>query len=278
MKVVNRLPSIISRVPKRRVFLSSIHNKPIFQFNGVNFLFPFSKNSFFLTNSFPSSPSSPSFPSSSFSFFSQTMKFHNSLRLWQEEKPQTSNDNKTTEQKQEQTPQEGASQQPSPLEVKEKRIKELEVQIEELKKNLTYSYAERENIRRIGEENARKNKDFGIQSFAKSLLSVHDNLNRALSSLSPEKIETAELKTLYEGIQITHRELAKVFKEHGIEEFTPKVGDKFDPNSMNALLEVPDPSKDSGLVALVMKSGFNLKERVLRAADVGVTKGAPKNQ
>lgn len=182
------------------------------------------------------------------------------------------------QQQKEQKDQAKEQQHKTQVEEFQKKIKSLEEQIEELKTNLKYSYAERENMRRIGEENARKNRDYGIQSFAKALLNVNDNFSRALSNLKQEHVTTPEFKMFFEGIQMTQKELLKVFKDNGVEEFSPKVGDKFDPNNMNAMLEVPDPTKESQSVAFVIKSGFMLKDRVLRAADVGVTKGGPVRQ
>lgn len=203
-----------------------------------------------------------------------TSKFHNSALTLQEKKEEA---------KQQQAPEankqgeQGKKEETQPnQDAKDKKIKELEQSIEELKTNLKYSYAERENIRRMGEENARKNREYGIQGFSKSLISVHDNLSRALQSLKPEQLEANnDLKNFQEGVQLTFRELNKIFKENGIEEHIPQAGTPFDPYTMQALLEVPDPSKDSGSVAFVMKNGFLLKDRTLRAADVAITKGGP---
>jgi len=162
---------------------------------------------------------------------------------------------------------EGAKQDP-----KDVKIKELEAEVAELKTKLTYSYAERENIRRIARDDVIKEKEYGISNFAKHMLDVADNLSRCLQNVpKDELLENKGLKTLFEGVELTERELMKTFKKNGIEKFEPS-NEKFDPNRMNALTQFPIEGKEPGTVAAVLKSGFFLKDRVLRPADVAVVK------
>ena len=78
-----------------------------------------------------------------------------------------------------------------------------------------------------------------------------------------------------EGVELTERELLKVFEKHGVKRFSP-LGQKFDPNVHQAMFEVPDPTSPAGTVVQVMQAGFMIGDRVLRPAMVGVAKGGPK--
>ncbi|PRP88941.1 hypothetical protein PROFUN_00409 [Planoprotostelium fungivorum] len=156
------------------------------------------------------------------------------------------------------------------------QLKDLEIQIEELKGKLLFSLAERENVRNRMKKEVDNAKLFGISSFAKDLLAVADNLTRCTGAVRKEDLESnPKLQELYEGVYMTQAELNKVFKQHQLEKFEP-LGLKFDPNVMNAVTYFPDPSKEGGSVGVVMKSGYYLHGRVLRAADVGVIK--PQSQ
>jgi len=200
--------------------------------------------------------------------------FHTSISRQNYEKPQTSESNPPNgQQKAESTePKQANGQQKTETPVpdeKDKLIQQLGEQLAEAKKDLTYSLAERENIRRIRDADVARATDFGIQSFAKGLLDVSDNLSRCLQNLPKEIDQTT--KILVEGVEMTEKELTKVFIKNGIEKFDP-VGEKFDPNRMNAITQMADKEKENGSVGLVFKSGFSIKGRVLRPADVAVVK------
>ncbi|RZC89750.1 hypothetical protein C5167_035746 [Papaver somniferum] len=124
------------------------------------------------------------------------------------------------------------------------------------------SYAELENVMQRTKRDAESSKKFAIQSFAKGLLDVADNLGRASSVVKASfaKIDTSEdasgavplLKTLLEGVEMTEKQLAEVFKKHGVEKFDP-MNEQFDPNRHHALFQIPDGSKPAGIVAAVLK-------------------------
>jgi molecular chaperone GrpE len=104
---------------------------------------------------------------------------------------------------------------------------------------------------------------------------VNDILERALESVKPETLETnSDLKNFYEGVQMTEKLLLKAYEQNDIKRFSP-IGQKFDPNLHQALQEVVDPSKETGTVYYVMKAGYQLKDRLLRAASVAVVKADP---
>jgi len=149
----------------------------------------------------------------------------------------------------------------------------LQAEVKALRDQLLRSLAEQENTRTIARKDVDSARNFAIKSFAKSLLEVSDNLQRALGSVDESELETNKaLSNLHEGIKMTNDGLAKAFQSNGVTKYCEEPGDSFDPESMNALMEYPDPSKESGTVGQVIKAGFMLNQRVLRPAEVGVVK------
>lgn len=165
------------------------------------------------------------------------------------------------------------TEEPAAVEQQPSKEEQLEAQVKELKDSLLRSLAEQENTRRIAHRDVEQARQFAIKSFAKSLLEVSDNLERAMAFVASDinKEEEPVLANLYEGIELTEREMIKAFASNGLVKFG-KVGEIFDPNMHEALYEYSDPSKTSGTVGQVMKPGFMLNKRVLRPAEVGVIK------
>ena len=157
------------------------------------------------------------------------------------------------------------------------REQELEKEVKDLKDKLLRSLAEQENTRTIAKRDVASAKSFAVTSFAKSLLDTSDNLSRAMESVPEEyRADTDNhpvLATLYEGIKMTDENLLKAFQKNGLVRYGA-VGDKFDPSEHDALFEYPDPNLEVGTVGQVMKAGFKLNDRVIRAAEVGVIKKA----
>jgi molecular chaperone GrpE len=147
----------------------------------------------------------------------------------------------------------------------------------ELKDRLLRTLAEMENLRRRTEREVADTRQYAVASFARDLLGVADNMQRALDTLSADFRDQADpvVKSHIEGVEITERELIKVMEKHGIRKFEPQ-GQKFDPNLHQAMLEIPDPSVPNGTVVQVMQAGYMIADRVLRPALVGVSKGGPK--
>jgi len=146
------------------------------------------------------------------------------------------------------------------------------------KDRLLRTLAEMENLRKRTEREVSDMRQYGIASFARDVLAVADNMERALEALDAELRETANpaTKTLLDGVELTERELLKVLEKHGVTKFEPKKGDKFDPNLHQAMYELPDPTQPAGTVAQVVQPGYMIGERMLRPALVGVAKGGPK--
>ncbi|MGI9378828.1 MAG: nucleotide exchange factor GrpE [Methyloligellaceae bacterium] len=149
---------------------------------------------------------------------------------------------------------------------------------EKLRDQLLRTVAEMDNLRKRTAKEKSDTTKYAITNFARDVLSVGDNMQRAIQAV-PEDAISADpaLKTLYEGVQMTERELLSVFQRHGIEKIDPK-GEPFDPNLHQATHEVPDPTVNSGLCVQVLQSGYMIGDRVLRPAMVGVSKGGVKLQ
>src|SRR5918995_2008711 len=165
---------------------------------------------------------------------------------------------------------EAAAFQPGP-------IAALEAEKADLKDKLLRALADIENMRRRAEREVADARAYGIANFARDMLTVADNFQRAIDSLPAEAREAAEpaWKALIEGIELTERDMLKALERHGVKRLEPQ-GQKFDPNMHQAMFEVPDPSVPSGTVVQVVQTGYSIGDRVLRPALVGVAKGGPK--
>ncbi|WP_417819696.1 nucleotide exchange factor GrpE [Terasakiella sp.] len=152
-----------------------------------------------------------------------------------------------------------------------KRIAQLEAELEETKGKWLRAVAEEQNIRRRAEREKQDALKYGVTNFAREMVSVADNLRRALESTPDDMKDTDVIK----GVDMTERELQNAFKKAGIKR-VEAAGQPFDHNLHQAMFEVNDPSQPAGLVAQVMQDGYVIHDRLLRPAMVGVTKGGPK--
>jgi len=156
------------------------------------------------------------------------------------------------------------------------RIAELEAEIAKLKNDVLYAKAETENTRRRLEQQAEDRGRYAVANIAKDVLSVADNLRRALDSVPAAAREADEsLAALVTGVEMTERELLTTFERYGIKPVAAQ-GERFDPNFHQAMMEMEDPSQIEGTVVMVMQAGYTLHDRLLRPAMVGVAKGGPK--
>ena len=148
----------------------------------------------------------------------------------------------------------------------------------ESKDRLLRTLAEMENLRKRTEREVNDSRQYAIASFARDILAVADNMDRALEALDADLRDRADssAKALLDGVELTERELIKVLEKHGVTKFEPRKGDRFDANLHQAMYEVPDPTQAAGTVAQVIQSGYMIGERMLRPALVGVAKGGAK--
>jgi molecular chaperone GrpE len=139
----------------------------------------------------------------------------------------------------------------------------------ELKDRLLRALAEAENTRKRGERDRREAELYGGTRLARDLLSVHDNLGRALEAITDDLRATAG--PLIEGLELTQRDLVATFAKHKITRLHPEIGEPFDPKLHQAMFEAPVPGTSKGAIIQVMSSGFLIGERLLRPAQVGVS-------
>lgn len=156
-------------------------------------------------------------------------------------------------------------------------IETLKAEAADLKDRLLRTLAEMENLRRRTEKEVKDARDYAVSGFARDLLSVADNFDRALSAV-PAELRASDVPgatALVEGVELTGRELLKVLEKHGVRKLSPQ-GERFDPNLHQAMFEIPNTEVPSGTVLQVLQDGFAIGGRVLRPALVGVSKGGPK--
>ncbi|PLL14678.1 nucleotide exchange factor GrpE [Tabrizicola sp. TH137] len=148
-------------------------------------------------------------------------------------------------------------------------VEALRAERDELRDRFMRALADAENARKRGERDRREAEQYGGTRLARDLLPVYDNLNRALNAATDE--QKAAAAALFEGVQLTLRELTNVMTRHGVKPITPKVGDMFDPQNHEAMFEAPVPGTKAGQIIQVMTEGFLLHDRLLRPAQVGVS-------
>ena len=156
-------------------------------------------------------------------------------------------------------------------------VEALNAENSQLKDRVLRTLAEMENLRRRTEREVADAKTYGVTSFARDMLSVVDNLARALEHLPAEARANADphLQSMIEGVELTARDLEAALGRHGVKKLEPK-GQKFDPNFHQAIFEAPDETVPAGTVSQVVQSGWTIGDRVLRPAMVGVSRGGPK--
>jgi molecular chaperone GrpE len=160
----------------------------------------------------------------------------------------------------------------SPEVAEHDRVGALETQLAESKAALLYAHAEAQNVRRRAEKETADARTYAATGFARDILTVADNLARALEAIPAELREDEKLKGLITGLDATGRELASVFARHGIVKITT-IGETLDPNRHQAMFELPSDEKP-GTVVQEMQAGYMIKDRLLRPALVGVAKKA----
>jgi molecular chaperone GrpE len=161
-------------------------------------------------------------------------------------------------------------------EVEEKTLEELKEENKTISDKMMRALAETENIRKKFFKEKKDAEIYGCTKLARDILSVLDNLNRALESVDDEMVE--KQNAVLEGIELTKKELLNTFSNHEINELAPEVGEKFDPKYHQAMFEGPHPNIEKGNIIQVMANGFTIGERLLRAAQVGVSSGVIQNR
>jgi molecular chaperone GrpE len=148
---------------------------------------------------------------------------------------------------------------------------------EELKDRALRMAAEMENLRRRTARDVHDARSYAVSNFARDMLSVSDNLRRAMDAIPAEAKAAGDtgFKALIEGVEMTERAMLSALERHGVKKLAPE-GEKFDPNFHQAMFEVQNPDVPANTVVQVVQPGYSIGERVLRPAMVGVSKGGPR--
>lgn len=152
--------------------------------------------------------------------------------------------------------------------------KAAEEEIAALKDRLLRALAENENLIRRARRDREDTAKYAAANFARDMLTVADNLNRALAAV-PESVRGDEAtRAFVEGVELTGRELLAALERHGIRKISP-LGEKFNHDLHEALFEVPTSDAAPGTVVQVLEDGYVIHDRLLRAAKVGVARALP---
>lgn len=145
-----------------------------------------------------------------------------------------------------------------------------------LKDQLLRLAADMENLRKRTQRDVTDAKTYAVTNFARDMLSVSDNLRRALDAIPEETlVADSSLKALADGVDLTERAMLQALERHGVIKLEPE-GAKFDPNYHQAMFEIPNDDVPNNTVVQVVQTGYQIGDRVLRPALVGVSKASPK--
>ncbi len=153
-------------------------------------------------------------------------------------------------------------------------LEEMRAERDEFKDRFMRALADAENSRKRSDRDRREAENYGGSKLARDMLPVYDNMKRALEAATAEQRQNAA--ALFEGIELTMRELLNVFSKHGIIIIAPEIGERFDPNIHESMFEAPLSGTKSGDIIQIAAEGFMLHDRLLRPAQVGVS-SAPKS-
>lgn len=150
-------------------------------------------------------------------------------------------------------------------------VAKLNEELETARQEVLYARAETQNVRRRMEKDIADTRAYSATGFARDILSVSDNLSRAIDSIPEELREDGKFKGLVAGIEATQRELDRVFGQHGVTRVAA-MGLPLDPNVHQAMMEIPSDEAEPGTVVQEMQAGYLIRDRLLRPALVGVAK------
>lgn len=151
------------------------------------------------------------------------------------------------------------------------RVAELEAKLADAEAAVLYAQADLQNVRRRAEKEAQDARNYAATSFSRDILSVADNLSRALAAIPAELREDEKFKGLVVGLEATGRELDSVFGRNGISKIV-SVGEPLDPNRHQAMMEMPSTDVEPGTVVQEIQTGYMIRDRLLRPALVAVAK------
>lgn len=207
--------------------------------------------------------------------------YHRSMTMMQEKENEERQETETEAEQETENKDQEQEQQP-PKDEKDTKIAEMEEKLKELDSKYKHALADMENTRRIARLDVDKAKKYSIGNFAKSLLEVADNMERALNVMDVEQIkedETLEPKlkkkliTVMQGVKMTHGIFHKVLAGNDITKIPDPKGEKFDPRFHEAMMRQTDPDTPNGTVFHVISNGYMINDRILRPTQVAVVVG-----
>ena len=156
---------------------------------------------------------------------------------------------------------------------KENQNKEqsIEEKLAEAQEQLLRTLADSENLRRRLEREKEDLGNYIISNFAKEILSVVDNLQRAIKSIEDKKEDESAFNTFVEGIELTEKQLITSLEKFKIKKINTN-NEKFDPNLHQAMFEIEGKNSEAGRISEVIQDGYTIGDRLLRPAMVGVFK------
>ncbi len=162
---------------------------------------------------------------------------------------------------------------PEATDTADAQIAALEDALAAAQQEVLYAQAETQNVRRRMEKEAQDARAYAATGFARDVLSVSDNLSRALEAIPADMRESEAMKPLVIGLEATGRELDSIFAKNGITRIAA-MGMPLDPNQHQAMVEIPTTDAEPGTIVAEMQAGYMIKDRLLRPALVGVAKAA----
>jgi len=177
-----------------------------------------------------------------------------------------------TEEQVSESPKEKEGEEISPEEL----IEKLNQEITDLKDQRLRAIAELENFRKRAEKDQSDALKYGISNFAKEIINIRDNIERAQSSISEDAKNNEAIKSVIEGIDLIAQSVVSTFEKIGIKKIE-SLNEKYDHNLHQAMMEIENDDLEPGTIVQELIPGYTLHDRLLRPAMVGVSKKTKKN-
>ena len=181
-----------------------------------------------------------------------------------------------TSEKEEQVSEESKDQEETEISP-EDLIEKLNEEITSLKDQRLRAIAELENFRKRAEKDQSDALKYGISNFAKEIINIRDNIERAQSSISDEAKNNEAIKSVIEGIDLIAQSVVSTFEKIGIKKIE-SLNEKFDHNLHQAMMEIENEELEPGTIVQELIPGYTLHDRLLRPAMVGVSKKSKKSE
>ena len=150
-------------------------------------------------------------------------------------------------------------------------------EIEQLRDEKLRLLADMENLRKRSDRDRMDSIRYGNINFARDILSLEDNLSRALDAIPKDAEKTETITNLINGLRMVQREFTSILEKHGIKKIEA-LNQRFDHNFHQAMMEIESEEVEEGIVIQEIQSGYNMHDRLLRPSMVGVAKKPNKDE